>query len=234
MGQPWGEDACYLHTEIGVWLQRLELLWSLQAEGSPSVPCIPLACPGSTRMLTCPVTGCCKPGRAWHGAAGAGLQQGTSSAGRSQGAETKQVNVCPTSCSTSWVCTHSRSHAAASAWGEGSVCGFPRVLVHHHGVSAHVSVSLWMSHPSVGTMGERAQGGTQRVLDLRPDLWMEKREQKNDLGCPCCSHPAGPPGMVTPSHLPLCPCSAQPGSYLQAEAGQHLLQWHAVVHGPTL
>lgn len=100
--------------------------------------------------------------------------------------------------------------------------------------SAHVPVSLWMSHPSVGTMGERAQGGTQRVLDLRPDLWVEKREQKNNLGCPCCSHPAGPPGMVTPSHLPLCPCSAQPGSYLQAEAGQHLLQWHAVVHGPTL
>lgn len=159
MGQPWGEDACYLHTEIGVWLQRLELLWSLQAEGSPSVPCIPLACPGSTRMLTCPVTGCCKPGRAWHGAAGAGLQQGTSSAGRSQGAETKQVNVCPTSCSTSWVCTHSRSHAAASAWGEGSVCGRLPMSQYPYGCPTPVLVP-WEKGHRVARSGSWISGQT--------------------------------------------------------------------------
>lgn len=156
VGRPWGWGACYLHTEIGVWLQRLKLLWSLKAESSPSVPCIPSMCPGSMGMLTCPVTGCRRLGRAWHGAVGAGLQQGTSSAGRSQGAEMEQVNVCPTSCSTSWVCSHSRSHAAASAWGEGSVWGLPGVLVHH-------SVCTWPSipmdvPPQCGYHGRRGTG----------------------------------------------------------------------------
>lgn len=64
--------------------------------------------------LTCPTAGCRRPGRAWQGPAGTGCQQGTSSAGRSQGAEREQVSACPLACRTSRLRAHSRSQASAS------------------------------------------------------------------------------------------------------------------------
>lgn len=241
MGQPWGSHRagrCLTCT------QRLGCGCSPSNSWGPCgqkrclisdtcVPPGPLASHGAP--LTCP-TGCCRPGRAWQGPAGSGCQQGTSSAGRSQGAEREQVSACSPACRTSRLRAHRRSQALASVVAPGEGC-------HPRAVSPWGPPVSWPPlHPSppqpcsVGTMGEGAQGGPRRILGLWPDLERGERKEQKDLGClGCACDPAGPHRTleeVTGCPEPLCFGSspvtpAVPSGYPPAGRGRAAPHWPA-------